>query len=69
MSKMWNARKIPAYHDGMLCSYEQFNGRPVFIVEVIDETGDTITFQTDYPVETITIPRGEFYSKFIERGR
>ena len=33
-------------------------------VEVIDESNDTVTFQTDYPIDTITIPAQEFYMYF-----
>ena len=43
-----------------------FNNRPVQKVEVIKEDDKTITFETDYPVEQITILREEFFLYFRE---
>lgn len=53
MGKLYKSHKI-LYH----------YGRPIHIVEVIKQDSKTVTFKTDYPVETITCAREHFDNNF-----
>jgi len=44
----------------------KLNGRPVQKVEVIEITGNSVMFLTDYPVEEITVSR-EFFDTYFSR--
>ena len=56
MAKLYISKKV-----------QWFNNRPVQKVEVIKENGNEVTFQTDYPVDEITIPKKDFYENFAKR--
>lgn len=53
----------------LYCAHKvmRYNNRPVLCVEIMGKTDDTVTFDTDYPVYTITIPKDEFIKNFSRR--
>lgn len=55
MGKLYISKKIQWY-----------NNRPVQKIEVIKEDKNEVMFETDYPVERITISRQEFDEKFTK---